>query len=85
MYVDVDNDGGLGRPQSSFNVGRVSPRNFTLGGKLTDCVAVGHSEGEGAGGGCAPSRAEHKRKFYLFLEDSFLANSPAIFTMPILY
>ena len=55
---------------------RVSSRNFTLGGKLTDCVAIGHGEGEGA------SRAERERKFYLFLEDSLLANSPQL---PILY
>ena len=61
---------------------RVSSRNFTLGWKLTDYVAIGHGEGEGAGGGCAPSRAERERKFYLFLEDSLLANSPQF---PILY
>ena len=31
---------------------RVSSRNFTWGGggKRTDCVAVGHSDGEGVGG-----------------------------------
>ena len=37
-------------------VSRVSYRNFTLGGKFTDRVAIGHSEGEDAGGRCAPSR-----------------------------
>ena len=40
------------------------------GRKLTDHVAIGNSEGEGVGGRCAPSRAEHERKFYFFLEDS---------------
>ena len=36
------------------------------GGKLTDHVAIGHGEGEGVGGGCAPSRAEHERKKIFF-------------------
>ena len=46
---------------------RVSSRNFTLGGKLTDHVAVGHGVVRGgAGEGCAPSRAERERKFYFF-------------------
>ena len=38
-----------------------------------DCVAIGHGKG-----GCAPSCVECKRKFYLFLEDSLLGNSPTI-------
>ena len=43
-------------------VARVSSRNFTLGGKLIDRVAVGHSKGEGAGGGGAPSRVKRDAK-----------------------
>ena len=46
---------------------RVSSRNFTLRGPQQG----------GVGGECAPSCAECKRKFYLFLEDSLLDNSPA--------
>ena len=61
-------------------ISRVSSRNFTLGGKLTDCVAIGHGEGEGAGGGCmCPLLRRVQKKILLFLEDSLLANSPTIF------
>ena len=33
---------------------RVSSRNFTLGGKLTNCMAISHGEGEGVGGDLPP-------------------------------
>ena len=36
-------------------------------GKVDLYVAVGYSEGKGARGRCAPSCAEHERKFYLRL------------------
>ena len=50
-----------------FHLG-ISPWGGGGGGgeKLTDCVAVGHSEEEGVGGKCAPShtKCEAKNAYY---------------------
>ena len=48
----------------------LSSRNFTLGGKLTDHVAIGHSEGEGAGEGRTPSHAKPEAKNAYYSEVS---------------
>ena len=44
----------------------------------------GGGGGGGAGGECAPSHVECERMYYLFLEDSLLANSPTIFISEIM-
>ena len=54
---------------------------FRLGGQNTDSVAEGHCEGEGAGGGCAPSCAERKTETTSILQCEWEAKKRSIATI----
>jgi hypothetical protein len=43
-----------------------------------DCVAKDHSEGEGAGGGCAPSYAEREAETASILQSEWEAKKRSI-------
>ena len=47
----------------------------------TDCVAEGHCEGEGAGGVCAPSCAEHEAETTSILQSEWEAKKRSIATL----
>jgi hypothetical protein len=51
------------------------------GGANTDCVAKGHCEGEGAGGGCASSCAEREAETTSILQSEWQAKKRSITTL----
>ena len=45
-----------------------------MGAQMTTTWPSGHSEGEGAGGGCAPSRAEREAKILVLFGSDLIYN-----------